>query len=188
MEVIQYKPEDRSLLAWFCFKTWFPFKTLRSVLVLSVGLGILFICLAIFQISCYLKSYEFEVIYANNENCIQKSDGQRCQSIIEITQDLQPPIVLLYFIQNAYINHRKYINSVSPGQLAGKVEISQARLSIWKQPKNNALTSPQITLWIKIKAMVEILLIQILLPVHVASQVLYLKLSVFEFQRFLFAL
>jgi hypothetical protein len=32
---------------------------------------------------------------------------------------LQPPIAFIYFIQNAYINHRKYIDSFSPEQLAG---------------------------------------------------------------------
>jgi hypothetical protein len=39
---------------------------------------------------------------------------------LEIEKDMQPPIALVYIVENAYINHRKYIDSVSPDQLAGK--------------------------------------------------------------------
>lgn len=47
---------------------------------------------------------------------------------MEIKENLEPPIAVTYFVQNAYINHRKYVDSVSKDQLMGKtIDINQAK-------------------------------------------------------------
>jgi hypothetical protein len=135
--------ENRSVLAWFCYRTWYPFSTLRSVLVLAIALGIIFIGLAVLQIALYSGTHEAEVLYANSGGCIERTDGQNCETIIEVTEEMQPPITVLYVLQNAYINHRRYIDSVSPDQLAGPPPPTQARPSTSKRPTTSASpTSP----------------------------------------------
>jgi hypothetical protein len=66
----QQSRETRSCLAWFCYRTWYPFKTLRSVLVLSSILGAFFIVMAVAQLAMYSKTHEYEVMYASNEGCL----------------------------------------------------------------------------------------------------------------------
>ena len=54
---------------------------------------------------------------------------------MEIKENLEPPIAVTYFVQNAYINHRKYVDSVSKDQLMGiyssnlgkTIDINQAK-------------------------------------------------------------
>jgi hypothetical protein len=49
--------ENNGVLSWFCYKTWYPFKTLRSVLILAIILGVVFIVLAIAQFALYTKTH-----------------------------------------------------------------------------------------------------------------------------------
>lgn len=117
------KREDNSALAWFCFKTWKPFRTVRSVMVTSTILGLVLLCLSALQFYHYMQASSYGVVYASNEGCIERSDGGNCETIIEIGENLEPPIVVNYFVQNAYINHRKYVDSVSKDQLMGTYSI-----------------------------------------------------------------
>jgi hypothetical protein len=41
---------------------------------------------------------------------------------------MQPPITFLYYIENAYINHRKYLSSYSPDQLQGNILFIEGNL------------------------------------------------------------
>jgi hypothetical protein len=111
--------EDSSWLGWICYRTWYPFKTMRSVLVLSFLFALLFLGLAILQFALYAGTQEHEVIYANHQGCIERTNGKNCETIINIEKDMSPPIAVVYVIQNAYVNHRRYIDSVIPEQLAG---------------------------------------------------------------------
>lgn len=92
---------------------------MRSVLILSFLLALLFLALAILQFALYAGTQEHQVIYANHQGCIERTNGTNCESIINIEKDMAPPIAVVYVVQNAYVNHRRYIDSVIPDQLAG---------------------------------------------------------------------
>lgn len=66
-----------------------------------------------------MQTDSYGVVYASSEGCLERTDGGKCQTIMEVKEDLQPPIAVTYFVQNAYINHRKYVDSVSVEQLMG---------------------------------------------------------------------
>ncbi len=53
------------MLGWFCYRTWFPFKTMRSVLVLSLLFTLLFLALAVLQFVLYTSTHEHKVLYAD---------------------------------------------------------------------------------------------------------------------------
>jgi hypothetical protein len=114
--------ENRGCLSWFFYRTWYPFKTLRSVLILAIILGLLLLGLAILQLAMYSGTREYQLMYASNEGCLDRTSGRQCEGILEVKEDMQPPIALLYVVENAYINHRKYFDSVSPDQLAGRTQ------------------------------------------------------------------
>ena len=80
----QQSRESRSCLAWFCYRTWYPFKTLRSVLILSVTLGALFIILAIVQLAMYHNTHEYQTMYASNDGCLERTNNEQCETILEI--------------------------------------------------------------------------------------------------------
>ena len=42
---------------WLCFKTWYPFSTLRSILFISVLLGVLFLAIALIHFFVYSNSF-----------------------------------------------------------------------------------------------------------------------------------
>jgi hypothetical protein len=83
----------------------------------------------------FMQTNSYGVVYASNEGCLERSDGGKCETIMEIKEDLEPPIAVTYFVQNAYINHRKYVDSVSKDQLMGiyssnlgkTIDINQAK-------------------------------------------------------------
>jgi hypothetical protein len=121
--------EESSMLGWFCYRTWFPFKTMRSVLVLSLLLTLLFLALAVLQFALYNGTHEYETLYANHQGCLERTNGNQCENILTIEKDMAPPIAVVYVLQNAYVNHRRYIDSVSPDQLAGICLVRQGRPS-----------------------------------------------------------
>lgn len=46
---------------------------------------------------------------------------------------MEPPVHFHYFIENAYINHRNYLNSYSKAQLEGKISFIKEIKLISKQ-------------------------------------------------------
>lgn len=117
---------------WLCFKTWYPFSTLRSVLILSFVLGIIFISLALIQFFVYSNSFSTWLTYSLDGKCQGSGSGTNCQVQVDLPRDLQPPILLVYTLTGAYINHRRYINSISPDQLLGNSSCTQEKQSIAK--------------------------------------------------------
>lgn len=111
--------EDQGCLQWLCFKTWHPFSSLRSILFLSLVLGVIFIVLSISLFAVYSHNYSYKVIYAENERCTGAGNGTNCQITLNIDHELQPPVLFLYTLDNVYINHRLYIDSISTDQLEG---------------------------------------------------------------------
>ena len=105
---------------WLCFKTWYPFSTLRSVLFISVLLGVLFLAIALIHFFVYSNSFASRVTYSVDGKCQGSGTGTNCQVEIEVGQDVPAPILVMYTLSGAYINHRKYINSISPDQLLGR--------------------------------------------------------------------
>jgi len=87
---------------------------------MSVLLGVLFLAIAITLFFVYSNSFETSVTYSLDGKCKGSGTGTNCQVSIEIGQDVPAPIFVMYTLSGAYINHRKYINSISPDQLLGK--------------------------------------------------------------------
>lgn len=64
-----------------------------------------------------------------------------CQMTIDVPTTLHPPVLVMYTLGNAYINHARYINSISPLQLEGNLLLTQDKLFQCQQPRVSVLLS-----------------------------------------------
>lgn len=142
-----HQPPAPTCLTWFCYKVYRPFTTVRTLYLTAFALALLFLLLAVLQISVYSSGFHQKVLYSEGSKCLNRSTDDRCEVALEIKQTLQPPILFMYLIENAYINHRKYIDSVSADQLAGTPPPTQARPSTSKLRRRPALPSCSIPIW-----------------------------------------
>ena len=81
--------------------------------------GIIFLLMALGLFLIYMNTTNINTLYSSNGNCQGTSTGSNCQVSFTISKTLQPPILVLYTLGNAYINHRRYIGSIDPLQLQG---------------------------------------------------------------------
>lgn len=90
--------------------------------------GIIFLLMALGLFLIYMNTSNIKTIYSHNGKCQGTGSGASCQVSFTVAKTLQPPILVLYTLGNAYINHRKYIGSIDPLQLQGKaVSMTQAQ-------------------------------------------------------------
>ena len=121
--------EPMGCLEWLCFKKWQPFKALRNIVITSFIMGLVFLIFAVVLFIVYVNTFEQGVPYSTNGKCLGSSSNNTCHMVIEIAHDLNPPILMMYSIRHAYINHRRYITSISAPQLDGSSPTMQARPS-----------------------------------------------------------
>lgn len=79
---------------------------------MAVGLVCVVISIGTLMTSLHIEHYE--VIYANERKCVtEKKDASSCTVTISVLNEMEAPVYILYYIENVYINHKKYLNSMS---------------------------------------------------------------------------
>jgi hypothetical protein len=80
--------ENEGCLHWLCFKTWYPFSSLRSILFLSLIFGVIFMVVSISLFAIYSHNYSYKSIYSENGRCQGSGNGTNCQMTLTIDHDL----------------------------------------------------------------------------------------------------
>jgi len=111
---------------------WRPVPTITSTTITFVSFGIIFIILGIIILVYSHNIKEYKVKYS--ENCNDYYDNSQyndknldyncINTIIEVKEDMDLPVMVYYQINKFYQNHRRYVKSKNDDQLHGK-EISR---------------------------------------------------------------
>ena len=112
--------EQQSCVWWMFFERGFPCKTPFSLKIYARIGFLIFLILAIvtFVVNSHVKSSI--VHYAVSNKCQKtKIASDKCSIDFTVEEDMPGPVYLLYFVENIYINHKKYIASYSVDQLSG---------------------------------------------------------------------
>ena len=73
-------------------------------------------------------------------------ESDKCSVKINVPENMEGPVYLLYSLKNVYLNHRKFLNSFSPEQLKGKaISATDATKLCGKYVYNKNI--PQKTSW-----------------------------------------
>ena len=76
-----------------------------------------------------MSTFNLEATYSTNGKCTGTTSANgNCQITVDIPQTVQPPILVVYTLMGAYINHARYINSIDPIQLQGRKIVIQEKL------------------------------------------------------------
>jgi hypothetical protein len=112
--------------SWLFFRKYNLFDNVRSISICYGLFALLLAFLAILTAVIFTPLQEYDMAYANYNGCITNtidpskshtSASTRCEVSFEITKQMVPPIMFLYYVENAYINHRNEVNSMSKKQL-----------------------------------------------------------------------
>jgi len=137
------KPEDSDFQQQR-LKAWQPLLTPTWVIGSFLAIGILFIIIGIIVDAASNSVVEVSVRYDNKPlaptNCNPLTN---CTSrvIIDIVQEMKPPVFLYYQLTNFYQNHRRYVKSRSDPQLSGatKPDVSTCEpLITYNNPSNSS--------------------------------------------------
>lgn len=96
---------------------WRPVPTITSTTAIFVGFGVVYIVIGVIVLTYSAKIVEISKQY--DDICTSQ---QSCNVPIEVTKEMEPPIMIYYQIDNFYQNHRRYVKSKSEAQLNGKYQ------------------------------------------------------------------
>jgi len=105
----------------FLLKSWQPIPTWQSTIFLFLIVGLALIGFGIALI--FINKNIVEVSQQYDTDCTDSSGNliNPCSVTITVTSNMKSPVFFYYELDNFYQNHRRYINSQSSNQLAGKV-------------------------------------------------------------------
>jgi hypothetical protein len=117
---------DKKLKSVPFYKKGFVFRpvpTITSTTLCFIVFGAIFVVIG--SILFYLTSLIKELVIrydniAECDNALRNSENKTCIVEIKIEEELEPPVMVYYQLENFYQAHRRYIKSKSNDQLKGK--------------------------------------------------------------------
>lgn len=97
---------------------WRPVPTVMSTFITFSVFGVIFIVLGVIIIIYSNQAQEYTFRYDNNTLCDSKP---KCEVPLNITAEMEQPVIVYYQLDNFYQNHRRYVKSKSNSQLNGEV-------------------------------------------------------------------
>lgn len=112
-------PKQRSAFINFWLKSWQPVPTWDSTIRLFCVLGVLLLIMGGLLTWVNSTIPEIKIPYSFTDKGVCK-DQDVCDVKFKIDTEIESPVLVYYEIENFYQNHRRYLNSKSSYQLAGK--------------------------------------------------------------------
>lgn len=115
------KPDDTSAFKQQRMPAWQPVMSPPWVIAAFIILSLIFIPIGIVVIVVSDKIVEVKERYDHKQSCNTLGEGCELKLNVYIPEDMEPPVLMYYQLDNFYQNHRRYAKSRSDLQLAGEL-------------------------------------------------------------------